>query len=629
MVKRVLLIALLIVGLAASSFVVGQRARVESRNKAVDLVLEYAEIEQLSAATGRSVTDILRDFKGAGATSVAITEQTMRDAIQNRSVAAAGARRYAAGRAEAQRIANHLRMVIPGGKDRISYVPSGDDSYGWIVVSGVPAAYLDQLPIGLPQEAVDNVKAAGMEIVGRLVNYVGASPKAISQSLNSVRALGVKKIIFSGDQVLGYKGAVEDTAFAFRKNGLIFGMIEFSRQKGELTLADKADGNVIVVHSVNSNEMYTMSQPAVVERFQKAVRERGARLLYAHIYDTASADVVESNVDYIGDIARGVCSAGYKLKNSHPLDQIEVPVWMRAAAGVGAAAGAVALLAAVVDLSVGAFLLWLIPVTIACAGLAAYGDIGRKMVALLAAIAFPTLAVLIAARAAPEKPTPTIRPLRRAVLRMLGAIATAAAGGVIIVGLLSSRDFMLRIDQFAGVKAAHLLPILILALLYAATIGWRRERWAAQKRKVREAWETTAGNPVLMWQLGLAAVLLVVVGLMVARSGNEGLQVSGLELKFRSVLDRVMLVRPRTKEFLLGYPALLTGIAFALRGRRSVAAPLLVLGAIGLVSALNTFCHIHTPLAISGLRVVNGAVVGTLIGLVAYAIVRHIPGKEK
>ena len=90
-----------------------------------------------------------------------------------------------------------------------------------------------------------------------------------------------------------------------------------------------------------------------------------------------------------------------------------------------------------------------------------------------------------------------------------------------------------------------------------------------------------------------------------------------------------MLVRPRTKEFLIGYPALIAGIAFALRGRRQWAAPLIVIGSIGLVSALNTFCHIHTPIHLSLMRVFNGAVVGILLGIVFYGLIRRLPGTEK
>ncbi len=149
-----------------------------------------------------------------------------------------------------------------------------------------------------------------------------------------------------------------------------------------------------------------------------------------------------------------------------------------------------------------------------------------------------------------------------------------------------------------GVKAAHLLPVVALAILYVGQVAWKSDKWAAQKQRFWTSLRGAASDPVLIWQAVGMLAALVIVGLMVARSGNDsGVGVSSVELRFRSILDKVLYVRPRTKEIFIGYPALLAGIAFALRGRRQWAAPLVVVGSVGLISALNTFCHIHTPIA--------------------------------
>ena len=178
---------------------------------------------------------------------------------------------------------------------------------------------------------------------------------------------------------------------------------------------------------------------------------------------------------------------------------------------------------------------------------------------------------------------------------------------------------MLRIDQFMGVKLAHLAPVLILTLLFAGGIAWESDTWSNQKNRLITRFREVAANPILIWQAGAMLAILVIVGLMVARSGNDaGVGVSPLELKFRALLDKILYVRPRTKEFLIGYPALFIGILMTLRGRRDWAAPLLVIGSIAVVSAVNTFCHIHTPLALSAIRVVNGAIVGVIVGLAVY-----------
>jgi hypothetical protein len=101
--------------------------------------------------------------------------------------------------------------------------------------------------------------------------------------------------------------------------------------------------------------------------------------------------------------------------------------------------------------------------------------------------------------------------------------------------------------------------------------------------------------------------------------------VSALELKFRAILDKVMFVRPRTKEFLFGHPALIVGAAFLFARRRSIGLPLVALGVLGQASMLNTFCHIHTPLLLTGLRAFNGLVLGTIVGWAAWWFLgRHI-----
>ena len=626
--KRVVIIALLIVGLVASGFVAVKRYETESRNKAVEIVVDWDEVQQIAAATGNSPVDVLKRFKSAGVTSVAITEETLRDAIDDGAVENSGGSDLLsapdANPNTVTRIARYLSFVLPS----TNYLPARAAPRNRIVNlrSGIDRRYLAQLPIGLPGDALRASRDAGLEVVARLVSYPGATPKTINFMLADAKAQGAKAIVFSGDTVLGFKGAIDTTAEALRSNNLLFGRVEFSKQKGDETLADKAKDRVIIVHSITQAEMPTLSEASIVDRFQKGVRERGVRMCYVRMYNTASDDLVGSNADYIKEIAKSIRKAGYTITSAHLLGDVEAPRITRTLAGIGVAAGVILLIMTVVEMP---GIVFPILILIACAGLASLGETGRKAVALLSAITFPTLAALHATANAPKGPTPAPHALRQAVGRLICAVLTTAAGGILIVGLLSQREFMLRTDQFMGVKLAHLLPVLTLAVLYAGQLAWKSDKWPAQKARFWKSMRNIGSNPVLMWQAAGMLLAVVIVGLMVARSGNDsGIGVSGLELKFRSILDKVLYVRPRTKEFLIGYPALLVGIAFALRGRRQWAAPLVVVGSVGLVSALNTFCHIHTPIQLSLLRVLNGMVVGVLFGMIAYWLAKGLPGKE-
>jgi len=619
--KRVFVVALLVIGLLASGFVAVQRYRTESRNKAVELVVDWDEVQQLAASTGTTPVDVLKRFKASGVTSVAVSEETLKDALDNRQIRLEDDGLGWNDEYDGKRIESYLASILtlPAG--------SSDSSSSLdYAIAMAPVGYVEQLPVGLPQGAIVAARDAKIGVVARLVSYPGVTPKAIEFMMADANAQGAKTIVFQGDTVLGFKGAIDATADAFGKNDLYFGRVEFSKQKGDDNLAEKAKDRVIIVHSITQAEMPTMNEPAIVDRFQKGVRERGVRMCYIRMYNTAGDDLVGANAAYIAEISKSIRKAGYTLEPTHLLGEVEVPRAVRTLAGVGVAAGVILLIGSVVELQ---SLVIPILLIIVCAGLASLGETGRKAVALLSALTFPTLAAIRATRNTPEVPTLAPTALRGAMCRLFGAVLTTAAGGLLIVGLLSQRDFMLRTDQFMGVKVAHMLPVLALTLLYAGGIAWKSDKWADQKERFWTTLRNMGSNPVLIWQaIGMIAALAI-VGMMVARSGNDsGVGVSGTELRFRSILDKVMYVRPRTKEFMIGYPALLAGIAFALRGRRQYAAPLVVVGSIGLVSALNTFCHIHTPLQLSVLRVANGAIVGLLVGAVVYWVIKGIPGKE-
>jgi hypothetical protein len=120
--------------------------------------------------------------------------------------------------------------------------------------------------------------------------------------------------------------------------------------------------------------------------------------------------------------------------------------------------------------------------------------------------------------------------------------------------------------------------------------------------------------------VGGGAVLLAALALLIARSGNFIIPVPGVEKYFRSWLEIVMSVRPRTKEFLIGYPALMLAAWYFARGERTWLWLLATAGAVASTSVFNTFSHIHTPLLISLVRTLNALVLGVLIGLVACLI---------
>lgn len=622
--KNKLLTILLVVGVLGAAWGLTYRYSAESHNKAVEIAVDYTEVSELAGASGVTVQEALTHLKTSGATSVAVQERTVEDLVSSGMV-----------KMVPERSSNVvvlgsdtpdvLEPLVAAGR-ALSVKATKQIAPYEVVVAGTPE-YVQTLPVGLPKEAVDAAQSAKMPVVARLVNYPDVTPAELNKSMAVLASSGVHTVIFAADQVLGFRSAVSDVADALKDHKLAYGSIEFSKQKGDEKLSQKMLPNVVRVHSITGAEMGTIEREAAIERFVKAARERNVRLMYVRMFDMSDSHALQTNGEYVEDIAKGLTTKGFKLESAHPFKDPGIPAAARGLIGLGVAAGAVLLLLSVVKIKPSTICAICVVLSAGFAGVAFLGiGIGLKLIGLIAGIVFPSLAVINSVSGTLEQPTnaPLKAYLGSAVCRFAGAFAVTVAGGLMIAALLAQLPFMLRIDQYAGVKLAHLLPLMIVAFVFTAGIGWAPDTWEKQKSKAIEAFRNIGSQPILFWQSALALVLLVVVGLLLARSGNDsGVEVSGIELRFRAILDTLLFVRPRTKEFLLGNPAFLIGLTAALGGRRNWAVLLLVLGTIGEVSILNTFCHIHTPIQMSIIRCVIGAVLGVVLGVVILLLLSH------
>lgn len=126
--------------------------------------------------------------------------------------------------------------------------------------------------------------------------------------------------------------------------------------------------------------------------------------------------------------------------------------------------------------------------------------------------------------------------------------------------------------------------------------------------------------------IGLVLLGVLAAGLLLfymIRTGNTTVGISDMERAFRAFLDKVLVVRPRTKEFMFAHPIMLAILYF---GYRRQLWPCVLLGAIGQVSLVNTFEHLHTPIMISLLRTANGLALGLLIGVALVLVLKYLGG---
>ncbi|MCX7925847.1 MAG: DUF5693 family protein, partial [Fimbriimonadales bacterium] len=478
---------------------------------------------------------------------------------------------------------------------------------------------------------VAQVRAGGKPIVARLMNPQGITPLALRGSLLFAREQGATLLIFAGDQVLGYRRGLEATAQNIRANAQRFGAIEFAKQMGAGSLTLAIPDRTVRVHSIGFAESLTLSPQEIVERLERAVQERNIRVLYLR---AAGADTTLLR-EILEDLTKRLHRSGYTIRESgaRPFENLQPPLWQFALAGLG----------------VGVLVGWLLslfrlgsyrafaPIALGVLfALLCLMPLGRKLVALTAALAFPTVGMVALAglvgRPHPPAPSPARgrgganSPLPRSgrgaggegipffASLLLLPFAWSLLGALHIVGLLGETLFLIKADQFAGVKAAHALPLLFVLFFYAA---WTVGRW--------DFWRDWLSRPVLWGQVALALLILGALGFMLIRTGNEAPgAVPDWELRLRALLETVMNVRPRTKEFLIGHPALVIALAMLLAGNMRWLPLTMFLATIGQVSIVNTFCHLHSPLLVSLQRTGWGIVIGVGVGFALLALLQRV-----
>ena len=133
-------------------------------------------------------------------------------------------------------------------------------------------------------------------------------------------------------------------------------------------------------------------------------------------------------------------------------------------------------------------------------------------------------------------------------------------------------------------------------------------------------------SPIRTGVLLAVFICLMFVFVYILRSGNHiSFSIPIFEIQLREWLESLFFVRPRTKEFLIGYPVLLCTILFIDKGiSRQWLWFFNLLGVVALISVVNSFCHIHTPLTISLTRTLLGLIIGLLFGLITAIFYKSI-----
>ncbi len=647
-----ILIFFIIVALVVAGIITFHRSSLENNFTQVELVMSMNELRELSYQEGYDEIELMAKIKNSGINSIAIHEDTLE------SLALSGKILYFSDK-ELNKLNFFLKSIDPLKK----FQPSPGEAYivfndkneylrikenlqrqlsedlvrdlGFLPYIGLKVKgseeKLADLGLGFSEEDIELVRNLGFEVILRFKNFPQINKEDIEFKFKeSDKAGKISGIIFEGETALGYppKENLIHTAELLKIKEYPFGIIEFAGQKGIETVAHQASELAVRVHSITKEEMEIISKQKAIERWIRAAKERKVRIFYIKPFMKSNSDLIEENFAYIKTIKEELKASGFSLGRasilSTPYQEPKIFILLLI---LGVISGGLILLKDVFNIKkYQEYSLLFLGILFSLVLFFLNQEIFlTKLMALLAALIFPTLAITSNEKyflgnnsnynsenvknIAKNNPS-FIRMIKQILIGFFRIILITLSGALLIAALLSNNKFMLGIEQFSGIKISYLVPLLLVL-----AIMWLKVNKG--KLMILE----NIKKPILIEHVIIMMFFVVFLVIYISRSGNFSfLPVLGIEEKIRIFLEKTLIARPRNKEFLIGYPALLLAMSMNFLKIKEFKIPIIIIGTIGPVTLINTFCHIHTPFLFSMLRTFNGVWLGLALGLIAVTI---------
>ena len=454
-------------------------------------------------------------------------------------------------------------------------------------------ADIEEVPVGYDQEVIETVLDSGMEVVPRIGDSKNPEDtERIADELVQLKQPGIEKVLIMGDAVPFYTEPAKLKEFSSRlvETGYSLFNVEFANTKGIETAAYTMDMDIIRLHSQGLGADNAVD---IADIFVRGAKERNIRAFFVNV-GIADYEDAQQSLEKLHAEIEAQLPDSFERGSSQTFETFTIPLWQIAIGLIGSIAF-LALAAqtvfnkrkltivAVIGLTLLALTYFVTEMTLIL-----------KVFALALAVTTPIFAVLLKKNAESKY---------YLIASYFKAVGISLIGIWLIVVLLNGSAFILGIDAFKGVKLVYILPITFL-VLYAL--------WGNLENLLK--------SNVIYWHLVVIAGIAAVGMFYVDRSGNEGIPIP-FELEFRMLLEEILYVRPRTKEFLIGLPLFVLALHIAKKDK-TASYFLLIPAVIGFLSMVNTFTHFHIPLSISLLRTGYSVIFGLLIGLVLVFLYR-------
>lgn len=700
--NRILIVGMMIPFLLAA-LIIGSRMGVESKNKQVDVVLDYNEIEAMAEQSDHDLSWWLQFFHDElGITKVGLTEENIISLMENADVPVSGElmgiitkeaswqdqypvslidvlnregfdsfdvlidiKNTDTSQFVSQAITNrmepdryllhsegeHTYILLDGTSDMTlfteKYKEMNSKNAGFMEKVGLEGSKLMYISLGFLPEKVAAIQEAGMEIVPRTLSYSGWNGTRYAEAvLDEYEKYEIhpEYIIVGGEAVIGYDDGTDIASRYLKENGILIGLIENTTQLqnimqfGVETIAQANEYQTVRVFSVwnyiqNRYQYYGYSGAEEIENtLFRAITERNIRVIYfkpvmefkdLHTYVT-DPQVYKQMFD---NLEVRLEEHGITKSSASVMPALGISPILKILLGIGCVFAALLLLDSFLPIGrKGKLLLGVLGIG-GVMGLAViFPGMLELAVSFVAAILFGCLAVTLYTRMSREvaekidKEASVGAILPVAAMTLILSVVLAMAGGLMTAAPISSVSYMLEIDIFRGVKVAQLLPLAYFAVAYLACYGFGNRKEEPGKLEILDL-KDMLNTSIKVWMVLLATILGALGVYYIMRTGHDSsIQVSSTEMLFRNWLEDSLIARPRTKEFLFAFPAIMLMVYTSVRRLRLWTVVFGLSGAIGVTSVINTFMHIRTPLYLGFFRTGYSLIFGILLGIIAIIV---------
>lgn len=426
----------------------------------------------------------------------------------------------------------------------------------------------------------------------------------------------VSQVQLRGDNVFGYPNNTREYFLKIQDKGICILLTEFQTKVGLSEYSSLNNGSIARAHEISVDEL-KLSNQDLGARISRAVKERNMRFVsLRNFIDYKDDESIEESINNLYksiNIAKSQIGSEFKSGYTKPVpimkknntSEILIAVSFSALVGV--------LILSLNDkytkLSVSLFI-----ITLVASLITVLSNINTlvKMYAFIVSIVGASSAIIV----------PCNIENKSYITKYLLSFLLAILTGMMISSIMYGTDYILKLKAFSGVKLLYILPLMIIAIwaiITSENFSWKNIK---SLNEVKDRLVVAIKN-MKLYHYVIIFVAIFVAYMYISRSGNSG-SAGELELQIRALMERILYVRPRTKEFILGYPALFISYYLCYKTKNKYFKYILILGAMGTMSTVNTFTHLHTPFLYSLLRSIYGVLFGTIVGIIYILIFKLI-----